>query len=54
MKLPKMKRKQSIDVDAFAELAARVRQGMEEDAWTFDEDTGEITPPNDRRAPSSS
>ncbi len=47
MKLPNTKRKQPIDVDAFAELASRVRQVMEEDGWTFDEDTGKIRPPDD-------
>ncbi len=47
MKLPKTKRKPPIDVEKFVELARRVRQGMEEDGWTFDDDTGEVRPPKD-------
>ncbi len=35
----------NIDTDAFVSLADQVRRGMEEDGWTFDDDTGDVTPP---------
>ncbi len=35
-----------IDTDSFVALAGQVRRSMEEDGWTFDDDTGEVTPPH--------
>lgn len=37
--------KPRIDTGSFVALADQVRRSMEEDGWTFDDDTGEVTPP---------
>ncbi len=38
--------KRTIDTDSLIALAGQVRRSMEEDGWTFDDDTGEVTPPH--------